>query len=198
MGRDPVDIRRATRERVPVLATMLARAFADDPMIQVSLAPDPDRERTRAYFTLIDEQWADLGVLWEAADGAGAAAWVPPDHVSGLADVNDRVSDAFRALTSDGGARHDALWDWVESKIPSEPVWFLDQVGVDPDRQGEGIGTALIEVGLERARADRVAAFLETGVRRNVTYYERLGFRLVEDDDSPSGGPHVWFMRFDP
>ena len=177
---------------------MLARAFANDPMIQAPLAPDPDRERTRAYFALIDEQWADLGVLWEAGDAAGAAAWVPPDHLSGLADLNDRMSEAFRALTSDEGARHDALWDWVESKVPSEPLWFLDQVGVDPDRRGEGIGRALIEVGLAHARADRVPAFLETGIRGNVAYYEHLGFHLVEDDDSPLGGPHVWFMRFDP
>jgi GNAT superfamily N-acetyltransferase len=198
MSLDPIEIRRAPRERVPVLASMLARAFAEDPMVQLPLEPDPDRERTRAYFQLLDEVWADLGFLWEAGDGAGAAAWVPPDGLSGLADVNERLSDAFRPLTSDAGARHDTLWDWVESKIPSEPLWFLDQVGVDPGRQGEGIGRALIGVGLERARADHVAAFLETGVQRNVAYYERLGFRLVEDEDSPSGGPHVWFMRFDP
>jgi GNAT superfamily N-acetyltransferase len=193
-----VEIRPATRERVPVLTTMLARAFADDPMIQIPLAPDPDLERTRAYFALIDERWADLGVLWEAGHAAGAAAWVPPEQQNGLADLDRNLSEAFHALTSDGGVGHDALWDRVESKVPNEPVWFLDHVGVDPDRHGEGVGRALIEVGLARARADGIPAFLETGVQRNVAYYERVGFRLVEDGDSPLDGPHVWFMRFDP
>ena len=48
---------------------------------------------------------------------------------------------------------------------------------------------------MARAAADHVPAFLETGVERNVAYYERFGFRVVDDDDSPLDGPHVWFMR---
>ncbi len=28
--------------------------------------------------------------------------------------------------------------------------------------------------------------------------YERSGFRVVEDVDAPDGGPHIWFMRWDP
>jgi hypothetical protein len=51
---------------------------------------------------------------------------------------------------------------------------------------------------LRCADADRVPAFLETGRERNVGFYERFGFRVVDDADIPSGGPHVWFMRWDP
>lgn len=193
-----VEIRLATRERVPAVAAMLARAFADDPMIQVSLAPEDRDERARRFFTLLDEEWADLGVLWEAGDAAGAAAWIPPEQHDALADQNAALRDAFHALSPDGGVLHDALWDWVESKIPDEPVWFLDQIGVDPTRQGEGIGGALIELGLGWARRDGTPAFLETGIARNVAYYERFGFRLVDEGDAPLDGPHVWFMRFEP
>jgi hypothetical protein len=39
---------------------------------------------------------------------------------------------------------------------------------------------------------------LETGTQRNVPLYQRLGFHVVEEADSPKGGPHVWFMRRDP
>jgi hypothetical protein len=56
----------------------------------------------------------------------------------------------------------------------------------------------LIATGLARARADGVGAFLSTGTPRNVAIYGRCGFRVVEDIDAPSGGPHVWFMRWDP
>jgi GNAT superfamily N-acetyltransferase len=193
-----LDIRPATRERAPAVAAMVARAFADDPMIRWSLGPDDLPNRMRRYFTLISEQWADLGVLWESGDAAGAAAWITPDQQNGLADQNAQLRDAFHALTSDGGVRHDALWNWVESRIPHEPLWFLDLVAVEPERQRGGVGRALIELGLARAAADHVPAFLETGVERNVAYYERFGFRVVDDDDSPLDGPHVWFMRSDP
>lgn len=65
-------------------------------------------------------------------------------------------------------------------------------------------GSRLIEFGLGLARADdagafleNAGAFLETGTPRNVPYYERFGFRSVDDADA-DGGPHIWFMRWDP
>jgi predicted N-acetyltransferase YhbS len=69
---------------------------------------------------------------------------------------------------------------------------------VAPDCQGRGIGSALIQFGLDRARTDETPVFLETASPRNVPLYERLEFRVVEDSDAPGGGPHVWFMRWDP
>jgi GNAT superfamily N-acetyltransferase len=193
-----VEIRQATRDRIPMLAAMLARAFAEDPMILVTVAPGDPEDRMRRYFALIEEVWADMGVLWEAGEAAGVAAWVPPHQMNDLTAVNAALRDGRFALSVDGAARYDALWNWVESRIPDEPLWFLDMVGVDPDRQGEGIGAALVEFGLDRARHDGVPAFLETGIERNLAYYERFGFRVVEEGDAPKDGPHVWFMRFDP
>ncbi len=73
--------------------------------------------------------------------------------------------------------------------IPAEPLWILAIVGVEPKAQGGGIGSALIEFGLERARADQAGVFLETVIARNVPYYERFGFRVVEAADAPDGGP---------
>ena len=101
-------------------------------------------------------------------------------------------------LTEDGGRRYDAFWAWVDSRAPDEPLWFLDSVGVVSHARGRGIGGALIRYALERARADGVDAFLETGNPRNVPVYEHLGFRVVEAAAPPDGGPRIWFMRWSP
>lgn len=85
--------------------------------------------------------------------------------------------------------------DWIESQIPSEPVRFLDMIGVDASARGAGVGGALIRIGLERARADGVPAWLETGNAGNIPMYEHLGFRVIREDDIPGGGPHIWFLR---
>ncbi len=71
-------------------------------------------------------------------------------------------------------------------------------LGQAPEVAARGIGSALIEFGLEQARESGTAMVLETGTQRNVPLYERLGFHVVEEADSPEGGPHVWFMRRDP
>jgi putative acetyltransferase len=57
-------------------------------------------------------------------------------------------------------------------------VGVLSPLGVRPDRQGQGIGTALVRRGLELADQRRVpVVFLEGSPR----YYPRLGFRPGAD-----------------
>jgi ribosomal protein S18 acetylase RimI-like enzyme len=79
------------------------------------------------------------------------------------------------------------------------PHWYLQAVGVDPGRHGQGIGTALVREGLARAERDRVPVYLETETERNVAFYAHLGFRVLEQhavealDRLP-----VWLMRADP
>jgi GNAT superfamily N-acetyltransferase len=122
----------------------------------------------------------------------GGLVLIPPDKTDVWEEAQLRTN--MRAVAEDG-ARYDVFWEWVASKIPDDPLWHLDSVGVEPSMQGRGIGSALIEFAVARAGADEGAVFLETGTPRNVPLYERFGFRVVEDADAPGGGPHVWFMR---
>jgi hypothetical protein len=78
---------------------------------------------------------------------------------------------------------------------PREPVWFLGVIGVDPARQGQGLGRAVITPGLQTADADDVPTFLETQDPANVPFYESLGFDVVAELDLPDNGPKHWAMR---
>ena len=64
--------------------------------------------------------------------------------------------------------------------------------------RGHGIGSALIRHGLARADAVGQGSILETGTATNVVLYEHFGYRVVDEGDPPGGGPHIWFMRWDP
>jgi GNAT superfamily N-acetyltransferase len=101
-------------------------------------------------------------------------------------------------MAEDGGQRYEAFWDWVATHDPTEPLWQLDSIAVEPKLQGRGIGSALIEAGLAMAGADRIGAFLSTGTQENVAIYGRCGFRVYDEVDAPDGGPRIWFMRWDP
>ena len=197
-GAVPVEITQAAPDRLSVLASVLGRAFVVEPMMRWPLGVHGDiEERITRCFEYFLESLIELGMVWEAGRGTGAAVWIPPDQLDAWEEAQRQDSRVY-ALTEDGGRRWDAFWEWVGSKIPDEPLWHLDSVGVEPKAQGLGIGLALIEFGLARARADDAGVFLETGASRNVPYYERFGFRVVEDADAPGGGPHFWFMRWDP
>jgi GNAT superfamily N-acetyltransferase len=78
--------------------------------------------------------------------------------------------------------------------VPS-PHFYLSALGVDPHRQGEGTGTALMQPILDRCDREGLPAYLETAVARNVLLYERLGFAVVEELDLPRSDVHGWLMR---
>lgn len=190
------EIRVVDLERLPRVTAMLGRAFVDEPMMRWPLGDHGDlADRFARVFAAFDAGLAERGFVWEAGDCLGAACWIPPGHELLEFEGADSV---IRAMADDGGRRWNTLWEWAGSKVPEEPVWYLDHIGVEPGHQGGGVGTALVEHGLVRARADGVAAFLEVGNPRNVAYYERFGFTVVEAADAPDGGPHVWFMRREP
>ena len=194
-----IEISQGGPERVQRLVEVLARSFADDPIIRWPFPNDGSAERRcRELFEVLDERFVHTGWLWEADDAAGVALWVPPDGGEKFLEIELETRDPLDAMTEDDGIRYRAFWDWIEEHLPTDPYWFLDHLAVAPEHRGEGLGTALVDLGLGFARRDGVPAFLETARPGNVGYYERLGFRVVADEHAPGGGPRLWFMRSDP
>jgi GNAT superfamily N-acetyltransferase len=186
-------------ERRNVLASTFGRAFVNEPMMlwPMGLAGDVADSLTRCFGYFL-EQALSLGVVWEVANGNGAAVWVSPEQAGAWEAVDPWTQVRIAALTDDRGERYNCFWAWVESRTPDEPMWLLDSIGVAPGHQGRGLGSALITAGLTQAAAAGVPAFLSTGTRRNVDIYGRSGFRVIDEADAPGGGPHIWFMRRDP
>lgn len=197
--RGPVEVRRVAPAEVPPLACMLARAFAGDAMMAWPLiTADELPARTRAAFEITDTPFAREGWLWAAADGLGAMTLLPPGSEAREEALADACAAALGALTPDGGARYDAFWAWVWSRMPREPHWLLDQLGVEPAAQSRGIGGALIRHAIATAEADGLPLVLETGRETNLALYRRHGFEVFDEGNAPDGGPRIWFLRRDP
>jgi GNAT superfamily N-acetyltransferase len=195
----PIEITRAAPERFSELSALLGRAFVTEPMLQWSLGMHGDvAQRFGRYFEYFNETLARLGMLWEADTASGAAVWIPAAVDDAFTQAIDASRPSVHTLTTDGGQRYDVFWDWIDARIPDEPLWHLDSVAVESTSRGTGVGAALINFGLDLARAENTGACLETGTPTNVPYYERLGFRVIDDADAPHGGPHIWFLRWDP
>lgn len=192
-------VRRARPEEVPGLAALLGRAFVTEPVVRWYMddgSGDADlAARLVREFAALDAVLAEHGLLWTVDGGGAAAVWVPPGQVHVVEHANAASRAAVEEAAPWGIARRDRIYQWIDARIPAEPLWFLEHVGVDPTHQGLGLGRSLVLHGLEAADADGVPAFLLTGTPRNVPYYERFGFAVVASDRAPDGGPEVWFMR---
>ena len=87
----------------------------------------------------------------------------------------------------------------IEGKHPKEPPsYYLAVLGTEPEFQGKGFGGALMQPVLSRCDRDRMAAYLESSKSRNVPFYERHGFKVVEEISVPNGGPPLWRMWREP
>jgi len=65
---------------------------------------------------------------------------------------------------------------------PEEPHWHIDPLGVLPERQGQGIGSALLNYYSEIVDRDGMLGYLETDSEANVRLYERFGFKTKETE----------------
>lgn len=85
-------------------------------------------------------------------------------------------------------------FDHRRKHLMPSPHWYLSAVGVDPARHGEGLGSALVRRGIERAERDGRPIYLETETESNVRFYERLGFEVLEQSVATGLELPVWLM----
>lgn len=76
-----------------------------------------------------------------------------------------------------------------------EPHWYLACVAVDSSHQGQGIGTGLLAPVLTRLDHVGELAFLVTSRERNLMWYGRLGFQVLEEVGQRSGPPFWPMLR---
>jgi ribosomal protein S18 acetylase RimI-like enzyme len=192
-----MNIRKATREDIPAMADTLARAFHHDPIVEWVFRDEPSRPRyTRRFFggrarVLIGQR--EIYV----AEGVAVAMWARPDE---WRDPPLQALKELAVLTPGVGRRAFQVMRGlvqVEAHHPKPPHWYLAVLGTEPDRQGEGLATALLHQVLEDCDRDEVPAYLETGTERNVAFYTRHGFKVREELRLPKGPP-IWLMWRDP
>jgi ribosomal protein S18 acetylase RimI-like enzyme len=188
-------VRTAAPEDLMVIVDTAARSLDAEAMLRWSSGEERFEERIRRHFTHYDGENARRGWIRLAADGAGIAVWIPPDAREEHEAIGPAPPGGKAEILGDNAERHAAFWGWVGEHEPVEPLLYLSHIGVVPEHQGEGLGTALMRDGLALGDHLGVPTWLETSRVNNVAYYERFGFRTVVDEDAPDGGPHIWFMR---
>jgi ribosomal protein S18 acetylase RimI-like enzyme len=86
----------------------------------------------------------------------------------------------------------------VERAHPRTEHWYLEILGTEPRRQGQGLGSALLRPMLALCDRDGIGAYLESSSERSQALYERHGFQVVETFDMPGGGPPIRRMWREP
>ena len=197
VGAPPV-VRRAERDDLGPVAATLARSFHDDP-VMAWFFPDPAvrKRRIERMFRLRVGSLLGQEETYTTDDHLGAAVWAQPGRwemptLAGLA-LTARILPLTRARTP-LLARG---WAQIDAEHPPEPHYYLAILGTDPEAQGRGVGSALLEPVLDDCDRNEIPAYLESSKESNLDFYARHGFRVTGELDLPEG-PHVWLMWREP
>jgi ribosomal protein S18 acetylase RimI-like enzyme len=152
-----VSIRKATERDIPAMARMLARAFHEDPVVEWVFRDAGTRPRyAERFFTGRARVLIGQREIYTLDGTPAAAMWARPDEwrdpplqaIKELAvlapGVGRRIFQTMRGLVQ------------IEARHPKPPHWYLAVLGTHPERQGEGLATALLEPVLEGCDRDEV------------------------------------------
>jgi ribosomal protein S18 acetylase RimI-like enzyme len=193
-------VERLDPARYHLAKAALGRAFADYPLMVYAAADDRRRRPavTHLYGAILWDafRWGEVHVT---PDVAAVCAWLPPAYSvptfwrqarSGMLQLPFRFGlGGFRKLFTYGGIAERLHHDHAPM-----PHYYLAAIGVSPERQGQGVGSALMQPMLARADEQKVYCWLDTHVPKNVLLYERHGFEVAERVDPPGHQVPVWGM----
>jgi GNAT superfamily N-acetyltransferase len=199
-GADRPVVCRVVAADIPALADMLVRSFADDPVANFMFAGDRRRRGgLHAFFaSQLRRQYLPYGHVYATDDLGGVALWGPPDVVRNGVMELFQLLPAAPFLVSTRAHRALRLLFEVDGLHPREPHWYLATVGVEPEQQGKGIGSALLQSMLSQVDEQGDPAYLESSKERNVPFYARFGFEVIEEFRSNVGSPPIWRMWREP
>ena len=160
---DTTQVRKASADDVPRIADTLARAFFDDPVFRW-VCPDDERREALlpGFFALFTEAMAaprrDLcggrgrgrRAVGAARKGRGATKRTPRSSVA-----------AWRRCAAEEAERLFGISKLLDEHHPPGSYYFLQFIGVEPQSQGRGIGSALLAHMLECCDREGAPAYLD-------------------------------------
>ena len=73
--------------------------------------------------------------------------------------------------------------------------FYIGRLAVQPQWQGRGCGSALLEAMIARAEPNRLVLFTSTKSERNLRLYERFGFRPFKKSTTATGVTLMWLEK---
>jgi ribosomal protein S18 acetylase RimI-like enzyme len=195
----PQPVRRATPADVRELARTLAAAFRGNPWTRWTIDEDDHERRVRETYEVVLGQLAlPFGEVWTTDDRAAVSAWAGAGGDGELARALARVESQTAALAGRRAEAAAATAALLAERRPARADCYLTALGVRPERQGQGLGSAALAPGLARCDAEGQCAALDTSDPANLDFHARHGFHVVDEFELPDGGPRMWVMLREP
>ncbi len=185
-------------------AAVMARAFYNDPFFTFVL-PDP-KKRARVLPWLFGKTIRYghcYGKVYTTSSIDGVAMWLGPKNTS-LAMMGTLLTGLFmlplklRRRELQRSLLLSRFANQLHKKSVNGLHWYLYGLGVEPSLQGQGIGHLLLQPILAQADREALVCFLDTNNDKNLPFYERNGFAVLNHGQASQTSPYTWIMLREP
>jgi len=178
-------IKTYSKEEQAVAVNILLLAFSGDPF-QRYLMPDPSIyfRNSTIWFNNLASQSISIKALLGTEDRSGVALWFPPKYAVQFEDIEGTYKDFASASQKD-------IFQYFAEFEKNKPkdAWYLEYLGVDPRSHSLGLGSLLLKSSLAKIDDLHQPAYLESSNPRNISLYERHGFKAVTKFQFGNGPP---------
>jgi ribosomal protein S18 acetylase RimI-like enzyme len=185
MNRDvPTRIERIRHHEIPAAAALVADAFLTDPGAHIEAVwnndPETNRKRNIGLFRLLlSRAKTDTYVAKRDNEivGCFSMAHSPHCHMGVWEQV--RIALAMLLAVKASLPRVIKWGNTWQKKDPKERHWHLSPMCAKVELQGKGIGKRMMEEFCRVVDETGEGAYLETGKRENISFYQNFDFKVV-------------------
>jgi len=166
---------------------VLGRAFYNYPVSQHIFPDEKEREEKLKYGFMVSLNYGIRhGIVHATSPNLeGIAVWLPPKkiHISLWDGIR---AGGFYALRKSGLKllkRGKPILNYMvptHKRLAPFDHWYLLTIGVEPNEHGKGWGSLLLKTMITEIEKNGHPIYLETNTEKNVSFYEKHGFNLIE------------------
>ena len=186
-------IERYSAKQLESVLSVLAQAFVTSPL-HVSAFGAERMDHNRLFFRIGLRHMFSGEALMASVNGAvcGYAHFkASPNCLPAPEELPHTMANLLKPLgdSSPRVMKWFARWCHLD---PDKPHVHLGPIGVAPEFQGQGVGTALMNRYSEYLHQEGLPGYLETDKLENVKFYQKFDFRVQREEELI--GTPVWYM----
>ena len=180
---------------------VLVKAFKNYPLFKYYFPNKSTREKISYYvLSLAIYSGIKYGEVYASSSNMeGIAIWIPSNNypVTFWKMLRSVPLSKIFGLVRYGGSKMKAFNEYIDSVHQHNAPfkhWFLQVIGVAPRFQGKGYAGKLLRSMFSNIDKEQLPCYLETVDEKNVSIYERFGFKIIDKSIVPKTKFTNWAM----
>ena len=202
MSKDVKGLVRINKSNAEPCIRVLVKAFRKYPLFQYYFPTESTRREKISYYVLSLLVYSGIRfgeVSATSSNLEGVAIWIPSNNypLTFWKMLRSVPLSKIFGLGRYGGSKMMDFNDYIDRVHQRQAPfnhWFLQAIGVATRFQGKGYASKLLRPMLSKIDKEHLPCYLETINEKNVSIYERFGFKIIDKSIVPETKFTNWAM----